>query len=435
MHRFRWVLFDSVWMVSVGLVLGIVVLGATAAAIAEEAPLPSHDELVQETLKIIRQQDDIRSLIHLASVEGRLGDKNLAHALFMEATQSGQLFQELMYAERAVGDQAALDKTMSVALSKIESRAKEQADTGHTPEKDERDRLGHLLKKAWLYASGGKLDRAKEHVREVVRALPMLQRSDQDELRQGLAFRQAEIGDGTGALVTLRDLSPYYKQMSAAMDPKKGVNPLMPYRHEVSLYLSMAETQHDAGYTADARVTIKEAIRKAEAIPGERDQDENMRSNAFRMIVMSAAEMDEAELALAAERKIRDESYQNVLGFAIMAVAKQGDVQLAHQLAKRYHCCGFHLAVGLSERGEWDAAVRALENPEYRCGCCDCRGNESVPKATRVVSRALVHVRGLKKVLDDVAKETQPQFRVEILLGILEAMNEQTVSRGAHRSR
>jgi tetratricopeptide (TPR) repeat protein len=352
----------------------------------------------------------------------------------MEATHSGWLFQTLMYAERAVGDHAALDEALSVALSKTESRAKQQADNGRAPEKDEYHRLARLLGKAELYASAGKLDRAQELVHEVVRALPTLQRSDQDELRQSLAFRQGEIGDGTGALATLRDLSPYYKKMSAEKDPEHS-NPFMPYRHEVSLFLEMAQAQHDAGYTADARATIKEAIRKAEAIPGERDQDKLMRSNAFRMIVMSAAEMDEAQLALAAERKIRAESYQNVSGFTIMAVAKQGDVQLAHQLAKRYHCCGVHLAVGLSERGEWDAAVLALENPEYRCGCCDCRGGEVVQKARRVGSRALVHVRGVKKVLEDVAAEKQPKDKVEILLGILEAMNEKTASQVAHRSR
>ena len=433
MNRFCWVPLDNVWMVSVGFVLGILVLGVTTSAIAGEAPLPSHDELVQETLKIIRQQDDIHSRIHLASVEGRFGDKNLAHSLFMEATHSGWLFEELMYAERAVGDHAALDETLSVALSKTESRAKEQADNGRAPDQDEYRRLSLLLGKARLYASAGKLDRAQKLVHEVVRALPTLQRFDQDELRHGLAFRQGEIGDGTGALATLRDLSPYYKKISDEKDPEHG-NTLMPYRYEVSLYLDMAQAQHDAGYTADARATIKEAIRKAEAIPGERD-DELMRSNAFRMIVMSAAEMDEAQLALAAERKIRAESYQNVLGFAIMAVAKQGDVQLAHQLAKRYHCCGVHLAVGLSERGEWDAAVLALENPEYQCGCCDCRGNEWVLKTPRVVSRALVHVRGVKKALEHFSKETQPYNKIQILLGILEAMNEKTVSRGAYRSR
>ena len=58
-----------------------------------------------------------------------------------------------------------------------------------------------------------------------------------------------------------------------------------------------------------------------------------------------------------------------------------------------------------------------------------------VQKARRVGSRALVHVRGVKKVLEDVAAEKQPKDKVEILLGILEAMNEKTASQVAHRSR
>jgi len=429
MNRFR------EWVCSGCFLLGVLFLVLPRSAMAADPALPSSDELVKESVKLIRQLDEdskIRMLIQLASLEGRLGAKDVAHSLFLEVTRtlsqanhSEWFLEDLVLAEREVGDQTALDETLPAALSIIGRTTKEKSTNGIEAAKAEYFRLDRLLDKAGIYASAGKSDRAKELVHAVVQALPSLNWSDQGLLRQSLARCQGQIGDEKGTLATLHENSGYFKRVSVEIDPEK-VNPLLPFRSEVGVFASVAQAQHCAGHFVAARATINEAYKKAELIPVGSNGDEGPRSAAFKSVVMVAAEIGEAQLALAAQRRITDEAYQGALGLVIIALAKQGDGIIAEQLARSHKCCGFHLAVGLSEHGEWESAVRAEENPDYRCDCCDCRWDVEGPeRGLRVVSKALVHARGVRKALVRVEESKSTEFKVKVLLGILESMHEQ----------